>query len=40
MTLLKVPEGGNMSDPVHTCDGYFTGGPNGELYLTDPENVK
>jgi hypothetical protein len=38
MTLLKVPEGADMSDPVDTWVGYFTGGPNGELYLTDTDD--
>jgi hypothetical protein len=40
MTLLKVPEGANMSDPENTWVGYFTGGPNGELFLTDTDDEK
>jgi hypothetical protein len=40
MTLLKVPEGADMSDTEDTWVGYFTGGPNGELFLTDTETEK
>jgi hypothetical protein len=40
MTLLKAPEGADMSDPINTWEGYFSGGPNGELYLTNPKNGK
>ena len=40
LTLLKVPEGADMSDPVDTMTGYFTGGPNGELYLINTEDEK
>jgi hypothetical protein len=36
ITILKVPGGADMSDPIDVMYyGYFTGGPNGELILTN-----
>ena len=36
ITILKVPGGADMSDPIDVMYyGYFTGGPNGELIITN-----